>query len=115
MNECKVCGKECNGSTCSGSCRAKLQRRTRTQETEQAHAQLEGVKVYGRQAVLCDQFKTRPEPLDITDKPVPLNRGRYVTKDNEVYQFDAVGNVFRCEQGLVYATLSDVRQARGIQ
>ena len=30
MNRCKVCNKECNGNTCSGACRAKLSRRTRT-------------------------------------------------------------------------------------
>ena len=30
MNVCKVCGKECNGSTCSGSCRAKLSMSKRT-------------------------------------------------------------------------------------
>ncbi len=30
MNRCRVCGKECKGNTCSGSCRARLSRRTRT-------------------------------------------------------------------------------------
>ena len=29
-SKCEICGIECNGKTCSGSCRAKLHRRTRT-------------------------------------------------------------------------------------
>ena len=28
--KCEICGKECKGRTCSGACRAKLSRRTRT-------------------------------------------------------------------------------------
>ena len=42
-NECLICGTECVGITCSGACRAKLSRRTRTQESQahvpEAHAQ----------------------------------------------------------------------------
>lgn len=127
MSKCEICGIECKGKTCSGSCRAKLsrrtvnsdQKRTRTVETE-AHAQkrthceyllVSGVKCYGRPAVKCSEFGTRPEPLNPYDKPVPLSRGRYVTEDNEVYQFDAVGNAFKCKQGLVYETLQDVNAA----
>ena len=36
MNKCEVCGIECKGKTCSGKCRARLSRRTRT---EPAHGQ----------------------------------------------------------------------------
>ena len=39
MNECKVCGNECTGKTCSGSCRAKLSRAHAHGLTEEAHGQ----------------------------------------------------------------------------
>ena len=43
MNECKVCGNECTGKTCSGSCRAKLSRAHGEAHahglTEEAHGQ----------------------------------------------------------------------------
>jgi hypothetical protein len=38
MNKCKVCGIDCNGNTCSGSCRAKLSRRTRTEPSARSEA-----------------------------------------------------------------------------
>ncbi len=41
MNECKICGKECKGKTCSGAHRAEFSRRTRTAKVGaqmQAHA-----------------------------------------------------------------------------
>ncbi len=31
MNNCVICGKECKGECCSGACRARKSRRTRTQ------------------------------------------------------------------------------------
>ena len=34
MSKCEVCDKECSGNTCSGSCRAKLSRRTRKRRSE---------------------------------------------------------------------------------
>ena len=38
MNTCEVCGIDCTGKTCSGSCRAKLSRRTQDPErTVEAH------------------------------------------------------------------------------
>ena len=43
MNKCVICGKECTGQCCSGACRARLSRRTRTngERTVKAHAILE--------------------------------------------------------------------------
>lgn len=41
MSKCEICNVECTGRTCSGACRARLSRRTRTDEAhaeEQAHA-----------------------------------------------------------------------------
>ncbi len=44
MNKCTECGKECQGVCCSGACRARKSRRTRTQQgarpmrTDAAHA-----------------------------------------------------------------------------
>lgn len=38
MSECIICSKECTGKTCSGSCRAKLARRTVKPPEIQAHA-----------------------------------------------------------------------------
>ena len=77
------------------------------------------VKCYGRPAVVCSQFKTRPKPLDSTDIPVVDNRGRYVRPDGSVYQFDFCGNSFDCKHeyiGLdgkkhlaVYASTKDVQ------
>ena len=32
MGRCEICGSNCTGRTCSGACRAKLSRRTRTDE-----------------------------------------------------------------------------------
>ena len=39
MNNCIICGKECKGECCSGACRARKSRRTRTkdQRTPRAH------------------------------------------------------------------------------
>ncbi len=68
-------------------------------------------KVYGRPAVHYDHddFDTRPEPLNITDTPLPLNRGRYTREDGTQYQFDAIGQAFKVVNGQVYQTLEDVR------
>lgn len=68
-------------------------------------------KCYGRQAVKCLEFKTRPEPLDHTDQPYPSNRSRYTRKDGTVYMFDAIGQSFECPDGEVYPTVAAVRQA----
>ncbi len=52
-----------------------------------------GMKVYNRPAVSCDEFNTRPAPLEVTDTPVPHKRGRYTREDGSVYQFDCTGRV----------------------
>jgi hypothetical protein len=80
-----------------------------------------GEKCYGRQAVACSEFDTRPEPLNATDQPVPLNRGRYIASDGQYYQFDAVGNAIKCSHEYrdkdgkrrvaAYKTLQDVAVA----
>lgn len=85
----------------------------------QLYLQVVDAKCYGRQAVVCNEFKTRPEPLDNTDQPVPCNRGRYIRSDGTVYQFDAGGHSFECKheykdrQGnthlAVYETTADVQ------
>lgn len=50
--------------------------------------------VYGRPAVSYyrDKFETRPEPLDVTDRPHSGGRGRYTRQDGTVYQFDCAGH-----------------------
>ncbi len=50
-------------------------------------------KVYNRPAISCSEFNTRPAPLQVTDTPVPRNRGRYTREDGSVYQFDCTGRV----------------------
>ncbi len=63
--------------------------------------------VYGRPAVGYegDKFRTRPEPLDVTDTPCPRNRGRYTRQ----YQFDCLGHDFPLTDGLLYQTIEEVR------
>ncbi|MCK5605575.1 hypothetical protein KAR91_27020 [Candidatus Pacearchaeota archaeon] len=117
--KCLNCDNEATGRSkyCTDTCKTLYNRNKGVTETVTNVTVTPGfetvtdVKCYGRQAVVCSEFKTRPEPLDPTDLPVPLSRGRYVTVDDDVYQFDAVGKPFKCKQGLVYATLQDVAEA----
>ncbi len=87
---------------------------------------LDGERVYGQRAVhyrYSTDFDTRPEPLDVNDTPVPLNRGRYTWRDGTVYQFDTTGNSFECKHPFkdsegndhlaTYETVADVRAATG--
>jgi len=78
-------------------------------------------KCYMRPAVECSEFGTRPAPLDPTDTPFPLNRGRYTRADGSVYMFDAGGQVFECKHPFkdkegkphlaVYETVADAQAA----
>ncbi len=67
--------------------------------------------VYNRQAVSYqhDKFRTRPEPLDVTDTPCPCNRGRYTRLDGSQYQFDCLGHDFPLTNGLLYQTTEEVK------
>jgi hypothetical protein len=58
---------------------------------------IDGQEVYHRQAVSFagDDFETRPIPLFITDKPVPQNRGMYITTEGIKYLFDCQGHPFK--------------------
>ena len=62
-----------------------------------AYQVVPGQKVYGRQAVRWVDYQeawdTRPEPLRRSDRPKPLNRGKYIRLDGSEYQIDAVGQV----------------------
>ncbi len=125
------CNNEAKGSSayCSNSCRAKQSKRNHAGATGQAQPttskaqpkaqpqQAQPYEVvgdgrcYGRQEVKCLEFKTRPEPLNYSDQPIPLNRGRYKRIDGTIYQFDAIGHAFECTDGNVYQTMAEVKQA----
>ncbi|KKK53995.1 hypothetical protein LCGC14_3089200 [marine sediment metagenome] len=123
--ECINCGKENEGRSqyCDNTCKTQYHRNHGRTHIEPVRTVSEGTvsvdeyetvsdaKCYGRQAVKCAEFGTRPEPLDHTDQPVPLNRGRYQRTDGTVYMFDAIGQSFECVNGNVYQTVEDVRQA----
>ncbi len=138
----KNCDNDVTGKAlyCSGACRVK-QSRASTSVTPEPAASVTDVTVkpqsvtvegsvtmprmierrYNRQAVACDEFNSRPTPLDPTDRPIPHNRGRYVRRDGTVYQFDARGQSFDCKHPFtdrygkshlaVYETVADVREA----
>ena len=106
---------------CSGACRTRASRASVTLVTpEPPNVTVDG-KCYNRPAVACREFGTRPEPLDPTDQPIPMNRGRYKQADGTVYQFDCQGKHFECKFPFkdrygkphlaVYETVADVRQA----
>ncbi len=117
--ECKneQCSNEVTGrsQTCSDKCRKAVSRQSVTKDCDKqsvtSYVRVPGAKCYGRQAVKCNEFSTRPEPLDHTHQPFPLNRGRYTRKDGTVYMFDAIGQSFDCVDGEVYPTVAVVRQA----
>jgi len=44
MSECRICGKDCNGQTCSGACRAKLSRAHAHGQGARAQAHAEGAR-----------------------------------------------------------------------
>lgn len=128
MKTCKRegCEKSVQGKAkyCSGACRVAQSRASVTPQRPQVlpDVTVEG-KCYNRPAVKCSEFGTRPAPLDSTDIPFPLNRGRYTRQDGTVYMFDAGGQVFECVHPFtdkagkphlaVYETAEDVRQAVG--
>lgn len=70
-----------------------------------------GEFVYNRQAVRFqdDQYATRPEPLNITDKPHSGGRGKYTRNDGTVYQFDCMGTAFDVIDGKVYQSIDEVK------
>ena len=90
------------GAYCSKSCRAKQSKRNRAgaiteaqpveTPAQQANEVIEGCAVYGRQAVKCSKYDTRPMPLDSTDQPHSGGRGKYTRQDGTTYQFDSSGN-----------------------
>lgn len=67
--------------------------------------------VYGRRAACWDndQWATRPEPLNITDKPHSGGRGKYTRNDGTVYQFDCMGTAFNVIDGKVYQSIDEVK------
>lgn len=81
---------------CSGTCKKRFQRSSGTNVsvgasgTVKLHIITEG-EVYGRQAVKCSQYGTRPMPLVNTDQPHPGGRGKYTRQDGTTYQFDSSG------------------------
>ena len=56
--------------------------------------------VYGRRAVKypVDTFDTRPEPIDHSDTPDPMNRCIYRRRDGTRYLLDATGNTHERSQ-----------------
>ena len=44
MNECVICGKECQGMCCSGACRARKSRRTNMNQGARSEAHAEQIK-----------------------------------------------------------------------
>lgn len=58
--KCKVCSNECNGNTCSGSCRAKLSRQARTLE-HQDGAQIKRTRTVEPEAHAHDSGKRTQE------------------------------------------------------
>ncbi len=128
------CDNEVTGKAqyCSGACRVKQSRSVTPTVTDKSlDVTVEGsvtvplmsvlfdVKCYNRQAVVCSEFGTRPEPLSLTDQPFYHNRGRYTRTDGTVYQFDISGTIHECEYPYkgkdgkehmaVYGTVADVR------
>jgi hypothetical protein len=116
MKQCKQCNKEYNpkratSKYCSSKCR-KLAFRVSVPKVSvpSEKVNVPGIlavsvpgKVYGRQAVKCNKYDTRPEPLDPTDRPHPGGRGKYRRQDGTIYQFDSTGNV-REEQPAIIDT-----------
>ena len=134
MNECKRegCNRPVTGKALYCSC-TRRNKASRSRASVSPSVSLPSVslaeyvtvegKCYGRPAVECPEFGTRPEPLDHTDQPFPKNRGRYTRTDGSVYMFDAGGQVFECKHPFkdkygkphlaVYETAADVREAAG--
>jgi hypothetical protein len=69
MSKCEICGKECNGKTCSGSCRAKLSRRTRTKAAHATSAQLKGEQTHRRNSI-------QPGKTEMAEGQLPANYGQ---------------------------------------
>lgn len=136
MNKCVICGKEYESSRttskyCSVKCKQSGYRNkqgkvsvtnvTVTDDkvtvTRDAKYRLTESKVYGRHAVVYENFPEawdlRPEPLDPSDVPVKFNRCRYTRPDGSQYIFDSCGKVFELTDGKVYKTIADLREAQG--
>lgn len=126
--KCKneTCSNEATGSSayCGDSCRAVYNRNKRNTGTgtiatgtvpeqvtgtHRKYLMVSGVTCYGRPAVQCSQYRTRPDPLDPHDQPHSGGRGRYTRQDGSVYQFDSSGNSFEVTGGKVYQSAEEVK------
>jgi hypothetical protein len=76
MSECKVCGKECRGQTCSGSCRAKLSRQS--QGKAHAHAQQahEPEAHAPKRTASLEHYYANPNQYATRTNPEALNWGK---------------------------------------
>ena len=99
--KCKQCGNEVisKGQYCSDSCRTIYNRNKRKAGTTTNATGTPAVTlpdkppVYGRPAVKCSKYGTRPQPISPDDQPHKGGRGKYTRQDGTVYQFDSSGNV----------------------
>ncbi len=109
-----------HGKYCSESCRAIYNRNKRneggTVEIKKPE-HLPDQTVYGRPAISCSEFSSRPEPEQPDDKPVSGNRGRYRRLDGTEYQIDSVGKICDIRSGTevvgVPASLKDYNEPDG--
>jgi hypothetical protein len=77
-NKCAVCGKECNGNTCSGSCRAKLSRRTRTADLGAQPRRTESSARFTKEP----DFNGCPDPIRIGQQDAPTQCVEYANRTN---------------------------------
>jgi len=81
MNNCRICGKECTGKTCSGACRAKLSRRTESVETFQAHAHDKERTVEAHaptRTASLEDYQANPDDYATRNDPARLNWGPHM-------------------------------------
>lgn len=67
--KCMICGKECTGRTCSGACRARLSRRTRTEQAHEDKRTQEGMTLRNGSTIACggdDPIKSIEPVLNLT-------------------------------------------------
>ena len=82
MSECIICKTECSGTTCSGSCRAKLSRRTRTQEPEahahgiEAHAPSARKEAHAGVTPTLQHYQANPTMYAARTNPEAINWGK---------------------------------------
>lgn len=82
------------GSYCSNTCKTLYNRNKKAPVTvavTPAVTLSNKPDVYGRPAIKCSKYTTRPMPLDPTDQPHPGGRGKYTRQDGTTYQFDSSG------------------------